>query len=49
MRIAGVLGLLFSMSDHVQPAAQHMEIDAAVAAPAPFERVRRLERTAAAE
>ena len=44
MRIAVVLGVLFSMSDCIQPAAQQMEIDAAVAAPAPVERVRRLEQ-----
>ena len=41
MRIAVVLGLLFAMSDS---AAQQTEIDAAVAAPAPVERVRRLEQ-----
>ena len=43
-----VLGLLFLMSDCIQPAVQQVEIDAAVAAPAPVERVRRLERSAAA-
>ena len=51
MRIAFgllVLGLLFSMSDCIQPAVQQMEIDTAVAAPAPVKRVRRLERSAAA-
>ena len=47
--IAVVLGLLFSMSDCIQPTAQQMEIDAAVTAPVPVERVRRLERSAAAE